>query len=242
MKFLIGIFSGEPIRNFIPNYWESEIVNQPSSSPNVRAILFSPKEFFTWVEIRQEKGKLRKKKVYKVKVVIQNSAIKGYREFHGRPHKGLETVILSTFIFLLRRIILKCPYIRLNVHSLLFLYIIYYSTYCLLCYTLFTRTSLIAIVKSFVKPHLDYGDIIYDQAYNTSFHQNIESIQCNAALRITGAVRGTFREKHYRELGFESLQQRRWYRKLCCLFKIINRQSPSYLFQLVSSRNNKYFA
>ena len=96
------------------------------------------------------------------------------------------------------------------------------------------RTSLITIFKSFIRPHLDYGDIIYDRAYNTSFHQNIESIQYNAALAITGAVRGTSREKLYQELGFESLQQRRWYRKLCCLFKIINNQSPRYLFQLIS--------
>ena len=73
------------------------------------------------------------------------------------------------------------------------------------------RTSLITIFKSFIRPHLDYGDIIYDRAYNTSFHQNIESIQYNAALTITGAVKGTSREKLYQELGFESLQQRRWY-------------------------------
>ena len=53
------------------------------------------------------------------------------------------------------------------------------------------RTSLITIFKSFIRPHLDYGDIIYDRAYNTSFHQNIESIQYNTALAITGAVRGT---------------------------------------------------
>ena len=38
------------------------------------------------------------------------------------------------------------------------------------------RTSLITIFKSFIGPHLDYGDKIYDRAYNTSFHQNIESI------------------------------------------------------------------
>ena len=104
------------------------------------------------------------------------------------------------------------------------------------------RTSLITIFKSFIRPHPDYGDIIYDRAYNTSFHQNIESIQYNAALAITGAVRGTSREKLYQELGFESLQQRRWYRKLCCLFKIINNQPLSYLFQLVPSPNIKYFA
>ena len=103
------------------------------------------------------------------------------------------------------------------------------------------RTSLIAFFKSFVRPYLDYGDIIYDRAYNTSFHQNIESIQYNAALAITGAVRGTSREKLYQELGFESLQQRRWYRKRC-LFKIIKNQSPSYLFQLVPSPNISYFS
>ena len=88
---------------------------------------------------------------------------------------------------------------------------------------------------------LDYGDIIYDRVYNTSFHQNIESIQYNAALAITDAVRGTSREKLYQELGFQSLQQRRWYRKHCCLFKIINNQSPRYLFQLIPSLNTKYF-
>ena len=57
------------------------------------------------------------------------------------------------------------------------------------------RTSLITIFKSFIRPHLDYGNIIYDRAYNTSFHQNIESIQYNAALAITGAVRRTSREE-----------------------------------------------
>ena len=103
------------------------------------------------------------------------------------------------------------------------------------------RTSLITIFKSFVRPHLDYGDIIYNRANNTSFHQNVESIQYNAALAITGVVKGTSREKLYQELGFESLQQRRWYRILCCLFKIIDNQSPSYLFQLVPSPYTRYF-
>ena len=71
------------------------------------------------------------------------------------------------------------------------------------------RTLLVTIFKCYIRLYLDYGDIIYDQDYNTSFHQNIESIQYNAALAITGAVRGTSREKLYQELGFESLQQRR---------------------------------
>ena len=35
-------------------------------------------------------------------------------------------------------------------------------------------------------------------------------MQYNAALAITGAIRGTSREKLYQELGLESLQKRRW--------------------------------
>ena len=32
------------------------------------------------------------------------------------------------------------------------------------------RVSLITIYKSFVRQHLDYGDILYDQTFNNSFH------------------------------------------------------------------------
>ena len=95
------------------------------------------------------------------------------------------------------------------------------------------RTSLITIFKSFIRCHADYVDIIYDRAYKTLFHQNIGSIQCNAALAITGAIRGTSRQKLYQELDIKDAAiERRWCRKLCCLFKIINKQPPSYLFQL----------
>ena len=38
------------------------------------------------------------------------------------------------------------------------------------------RRSLVTIYKSFIRPHLDYGDIIFDQAFNKSFHDNLESI------------------------------------------------------------------
>ena len=38
------------------------------------------------------------------------------------------------------------------------------------------RTSLITIFKSFIRPYLDYGDLIDDRAYNTSFHLRERSI------------------------------------------------------------------
>ena len=32
------------------------------------------------------------------------------------------------------------------------------------------RQSLVTVYKAFIRPHLDYGDIIHDQTYNESFH------------------------------------------------------------------------
>ena len=70
------------------------------------------------------------------------------------------------------------------------------------------RKSLLIIYKSFIRPHLDYADIIYHQPHNESFTNKIESVQYNAALAITGAIKGTSRERLYQELGLESLSDR----------------------------------
>ena len=52
--------------------------------------------------------------------------------------------------------------------------------------------SLITIYKSLVRPHLDYGDIIYDQPNKEIFNQKIERIQYNPTLTITGAIKDTY--------------------------------------------------
>ena len=92
---------------------------------------------------------------------------------------------------------------------------------------------MLTIYKSFLRPHLDYGDVIYDRAFNESFQNKLESVQYNAALAITGAIRGSSREKLYQELGLESLKSRRWYRKLCLFFKLKKNKHPSYLFDMI---------
>ena len=63
------------------------------------------------------------------------------------------------------------------------------------------RSALLTIYKSYIRPHFDYGDIIYDQAFNNTFHQNLESLQYNAALAITGAIKCSSKQKFYQELG-----------------------------------------
>ena len=42
---------------------------------------------------------------------------------------------------------------------------------------------------------------IYDKAFNESFHAKLESLQYNAALAMTGAIRGSSTEKNYEEFG-----------------------------------------
>ena len=105
---------------------------------------------------------------------------------------------------------------------------------------LLSRSTLITIYKAFVRPHLDYGDILFDQTYNSSFHEKLESIQYNACLALTGAIRGSSKEKIYQELGFESLRVRRWYRKLCLFYKVLNNEHPQYLFNLIPVRPTLY--
>ena len=73
-----------------------------------------------------------------------------------------------------------------------------------------------------------------------SFQQKMETIQYNVALAITGAIRGSSRKKLYQELGLETLQQQRWYRKLRCFYKILKSQSPKYLYSIIPIHNISY--
>ena len=40
---------------------------------------------------------------------------------------------------------------------------------------------------------------------------NTEKVQYSACIEITGAIRGTSKEKIYHEFGLESLESRRWF-------------------------------
>ena len=103
------------------------------------------------------------------------------------------------------------------------------------------RRPLLTIYKSFIRPHLDYCDIIYDQPNNESFCTKIEHMQYNAALGITGAIKGTSQTKLYKELGLESLKFRRWFRQLCTFFKIKTSGKPEVnLFNSIPTGQHSY--
>ena len=68
----------------------------------------------------------------------------------------------------------------------------------------------------------------------------LETIQYNAALAITCAIRGNLDGKLYEQLTFESLQLRPWHSKFCYFYKKINEQSQNYVFRFIPKQNTSY--
>ena len=64
--------------------------------------------------------------------------------------------------------------------------------------------------KLYVRPHLDYQ--------RTDLMNLIEQVQYKAALLVSGCWQRTNREKLYDELGWESLSERRWPRRMRLCF------------------------
>ena len=57
------------------------------------------------------------------------------------------------------------------------------------------RDSLVTIYKSFIRPHLDYADVIFDKPSNATFLMELNQLY----------------QKLYQELEFETVKERRWF-------------------------------
>ena len=88
------------------------------------------------------------------------------------------------------------------------------------------RKSLLNVFKSFIRLHLHYCDINYNQLNNESFCAKIERIQYN--LAITDAIKETPHTKLHKD-QLESLKFRRWFRQLCDFFKVKTNEKPDQL-------------
>ncbi len=98
------------------------------------------------------------------------------------------------------------------------------------------RNVLSLSYKMYVRPHLDYGDVIFHNQ-RADLMDIIERVQYKAALIVSGCWQGTSREKLYNELGWESLSDRRWVRRLSLFYKISHGIAPSYLSDHIPKRN-----
>ena len=66
--------------------------------------------------------------------------------------------------------------------------------------TVLRRDSITTINKAFIRPHLDYIDVIYDKIFNECWHINPELAQYHAALNIKDATRRTNTVKLYSDV------------------------------------------
>ena len=57
------------------------------------------------------------------------------------------------------------------------------------------RSALLTIYKSFIRPHLDYGDIIYDQAYNAHHFTKTRTATVQCLSRNNRSNQGHFKGK-----------------------------------------------
>ena len=105
------------------------------------------------------------------------------------------------------------------------------------------------IYKAFVRPNLDYGDVVYHCARTDKpsifelestwpLLKQVESVQYDAAKIVTGAWHGTNIEKLYKMLGWESLNKRRIMRKLTILHETQLTKTPAYLLDILSKQQH----
>lgn len=73
-------------------------------------------------------------------------------------------------------------------------------------------------------------------------NKNPESIQYNAWLALSGTIRQMSKDEIYQEISFESLQHRRWYRRICSFYKILKLENLYYLFRIIPEGNLYYLA
>ena len=103
-----------------------------------------------------------------------------------------------------------------------------------------SRDVLDQVYKLYVRPHLDYGDIIYhrfDPYMSLDLTRKLEQTQYSAALAVTGAWRGTNRQRLSEELGWENLYERRWYRRLCNFYSLKMSATPQCLFEEILDKS-----
>ena len=91
-----------------------------------------------------------------------------------------------------------------------------------------SRYALFRCYLSFVRPLLEYADIIFDNCFKQE-KLIIENLQYAALRLVTGAKKGTSRKLLLKDCGLCTMQNRRTFHKLLKFFSIINHQGPSYL-------------
>ncbi len=94
------------------------------------------------------------------------------------------------------------------------------------------RKCLEIIYLSFIRPLLEYADVVWDNC--TRYEKDsLEKVQIEAARIVTGATRLVSIEQLYVETCWETLESRRHTHKLLLFYKMKNDIAPSYLVDIL---------
>ena len=93
---------------------------------------------------------------------------------------------------------------------------------------LLDRRSLEIIYISFIRPLLEYANVVWDNCTRYEISA-IEKVQLEAARTVTGTTELVSFDESYKETGSESLETRHAKYKLSLFYKINNNISPEYL-------------
>ena len=93
------------------------------------------------------------------------------------------------------------------------------------------RLSLERIYMAFVRPILEYGDIVWHSTLQSL--DPLEAIQRNAARIVTGASARCSTQGLYDETAWEPLAERRKFHRTSLYYSIVNGKAPSYLTEIL---------
>ena len=99
------------------------------------------------------------------------------------------------------------------------------------------RASLEKLYFSYIRPLLEYGDVIWCNIPNYLINQ-LENINIEAARIMTGATKLVSLNKLYEDTCWTTLESRRKRHRLRIFHKMYNKLTPEYLSLLIPSQND----
>jgi hypothetical protein len=94
------------------------------------------------------------------------------------------------------------------------------------------RDILINLYKTMIRPVMEYADCVWDGC-SVYLSNLLEILQYESAIIVTGALKGSSKQRLLSELCWEEMKTRRLFHKLTLFYKIVKGYTPSYLRSLL---------
>ena len=99
----------------------------------------------------------------------------------------------------------------------------------------FSKQTLNTLYCTYIRPLLEYASQVLDGSTQADANR-LEQVQSNTARIVTRLPVFASLDSLYYETGWETLKQRRTNIKLTLMFKIVNKETPGYLKNLLPNR------